>query len=360
MSDICYVSKLFTKNDINSIYVKNISYSPISGSSYLKSDDIDISELNIKNNDELVYNVIGFYNDFTDKLFKVYEPKESIQKIIEINLEEKVKLKLDDKNIFKFKYDNFINEKQFLYFYFNNAIYLNIYLTELNGESKEITYSPYYDNLDAYIINSGIYYLEFYPSYYQEYKNEGSFMAILYGLIDIIDLSKNSYTNRKKIRIDDFAIPDFVNRYYIVTNLTENKKVIFTYESNENSYYKENPFIVCNNNTNVCNENIESYYFEKGNKYTIFINFIGAYPSYGNYYYYYPIFKFYDEANSSKANIDSDSNSSVFIICGCAFGLIIFLIVLFIIIRYFKNKYQSNYFIMKTNAISNENLLSYM
>ena len=199
MSDICYVSKLFTKNDINSIYVKNISYSPISGSSYLKSDDIDISELNIKNNDELVYNVIGFYNDFTDKLFKVYEPKESIQKIIEINLEEKVKLKLDDKNIFKFKYDNFINEKQFLYFYFNNAIYLNIYLTELNGESKEITYSPYYDNLDAYIINSGIYYLEFYPSYYQEYKNEGSFMAILYGLIDIIDLSKNSYTNKKKL-----------------------------------------------------------------------------------------------------------------------------------------------------------------
>ena len=199
MSDICYVSKLFTKNDINSIYVKNISYSPISGSSYLKSDDIDISELNIKNNDELVYNVIGFYNDFTDKLFKVYEPKESIQKIIEINLEEKVKLKLDDKNIFKFKYDNFINEKQFLYFYFNNAIYLNIYLTELNGESKEITYSPYYDNLDAYIINSGIYYLEFYPSYYQEYKNEGSFMAISYGLIDIIDLSKNSYTNKKKL-----------------------------------------------------------------------------------------------------------------------------------------------------------------
>ena len=298
MSDICYVSKLFTKNDINSIYVKNISYSPISGSSYLKSDDIDISELNIKNNDELVYNVIGFYNDFTDKLFKVYEPKESIQKIIEINLEEKVKLKLDDKNIFKFKYDNFINEKQFLYFYFNNAIYLNIYLTELNGESKEIRrYSPSYSNLDAYLTNSGIYYLEYYP-FNEEYKNEGSFIVLLYGLIDIIDFSKNSYTNKKSIRIDNFFVPDFVNRYYIVTNLTENKKVIFTYESEKNSYKIENPFIVCNNNTNVCNENIQSYYFEKGNDYTIIIRFIGVYPVNGNYYYYYPIFKFYDESYS--------------------------------------------------------------
>lgn len=92
--DICYVSKLFTNNDFNSIFVKNINTTPIINSTYLKSEDIDISKLNINNYDELVYNVIGFYSDFSDRFFRVYEPKESIQKIIEFNLEENVKFKI--------------------------------------------------------------------------------------------------------------------------------------------------------------------------------------------------------------------------------------------------------------------------
>ena len=350
-SDICYISKLFINNDFNSIYVKNINTTPIINSSYLKSEDIDISQLNIKNKDELIYNIIGLYSDFSDKLLKVYEPKESIQKVIEINLEEKVKFKLNDKNIFKFKYNHYGDKKRLIYIYLNNAIYIDIYLTELNGESKGIDYSPYFYNSEIYLTNSGIYYLEFYPYYYQEYKNEGSLFVFLCGLIDIIDLSKNCYSNKKSIRIDDISVPDFVNKYYIVTNLTESKKIIFTYESDENPYYIDNPFIVCNNITNVCNDNVKSYYFEEGNTYTIFINFIGVSPRNGNYYYCYPKFKFYDESYS-------DSNSLVYIICGCAFGFIIILIALFLIIRYYKKKNLSTDFIKETKTLNNENLLS--
>ena len=350
-SDIFYISKLFINNDFNSIYVKNISTSPISDSGYLKSEDIDISKLNINNNDELIFNIIGFYNDFSNKFPKLYESKESIQRVLELNLEEYVNFKLEDKNIFKFEYKNLRVGKQILYFYFNNALYLHIYLTELNGESKEIFYSRYYNNID-YLINSGIYYLEFYPLYVgTEYKNEGSFIVILSGLIDIIDFSKNSYSNKKSIKLDNSADIENANKYYIVKNLKENKKVIFTYKSEASTYLSEGPFIICNNNSNICNDNVESYNFEKGNEYTIFINFIVIYPKYGNYYYYYPTFKFYSESNS-------DSNSLIYIICGCAFGFIIILIVLFLIIRYFKKKKQKTDFIKETKTLNNENLLS--
>ena len=344
--------------------MKNISSSPISNSYYyLKSEDIDISKLNINNNDELIFNIIGFYNDFSDKFPKLYQPKESTQKIIEFNLEEYVNFKLDDKNVYKFEFKNFSVGKQFLYFYFNNAMDLYIYLTELNGESKRINYYRYFNNFDAFLTNSGIYYLEFYQIYDEtEYKNEDSFIVILLGLIDIIDFSKNSYTNKKSIKLDNSANIDNVNKYYMVKNLKENKKVIFTYKIEANSY-SESPFTICNNNTNICNDNVVSYYFEKGNEYTIFINFIEVYPKYGNFYYYYPIFEFYcdsSESNESSESSESssDSNSLVYIICGCAFGFIVILIVLFLIIRYFKKKNQSTDFIKETNTLNNENLLS--
>ena len=356
-SDICYVSKFFINNDYNSIYVKNISSSPISNSYYyLKSEDIDISKLNINNNDELIFNIIGFYNDFSDKFPKLYQPKESTQKIIEFNLEEYVNFKLDDKNVYKFEFKNFSVGKQFLYFYFNNAIYLDIYLTELNGESIEINYYNYNNNFDACLTNSGIFYLEFYiENYITEYKNEGSFIVILSGLIDVIDFSKNNYTNKKSIKLDYFSFrrrnANKYYKYYIVKNLKENKKVIFTYEVETSYQSSENPFTICNNNTNICNNNVSSYYFKKGNDYTIFIKFIEINQMYSYFYYYYPIFEFHSESSS-------DSNSLVYIICGCAFGFIIILIVLFLIIRYFKKKNQSTDFIKETKTLNKENLLS--
>ena len=141
--------------------MKNISTSPIPFSNYyLKSGDIDISNLNINNNEELIFNVIGFYNDFSDKLPKLYKPKESIQRVVEFNLEENVYFKFEDNNIFKFEYKHSNNEKQFLLFWFNNTEYLEVYLTELNGDSKEFQLHWLlisFNEENAYLTNSGIY-----------------------------------------------------------------------------------------------------------------------------------------------------------------------------------------------------------
>jgi len=81
--------------------------------------------------------------------------------------------------------------------------------------------------------------------------------------------------------------------YYIVTNLKKDKQFNFTFEEKSIVGKRENPFIICNNNTDECIKNVISFNFRKGINYTIYIYYLLGI-SISDSYYYYPKFKFYD------------------------------------------------------------------
>jgi len=367
-SNKCYISKLFINNNFNSILVKRI-YKKCKDNSHYILDNIDISELNLDNNEKLVVTVISKNDHFSNDLFKFYWPKEINKTIIkEIRLEEKTHFNLENNSIFQFEYNhNLNNKKQKLSLFFNKLFFLEIILTH-NDEIKKEYYS---NNADFSFIltDSGKYYLEIYKAF-NSFVNttEGTFIAILTErLIDTIDLSKKEYKNDKMIKLPREASPN----YYIITNLKKDKQFNFTFEANNIVGKRENPFIICNNNTDECIKNVISYNFTKGINYTIYIYYLLGI-SISESYYYYPKFKFYD-INRLDDDVDEDERvvidgqkkednklntniktTTLAIINDTSIGGSIILLILFFIIIYFKNKNQNiNY----DNDINNENLL---
>ena len=351
LSDYCFMAKLFINNDFNSIFIKNIYEGPTTDSPDLIGVDLDIDELNIMNKNEIIINVVAFLGDFSGKIFRLYEPKETIQNIKEINFEEEVKYSFKNKSIFKFEFNNsFGDEHLKIYFSFKYIYYINIYLTQLNGDIKKIDYNFNKDNVFGYLTKYGIYYLELHSSF-EEYTEDSFIIILPERLIDIIDLNKEYYENNRSFIVYNY-IYGYYN-YYLVNDLKKNKKIKFTYNSKDTSD-KKSPFIVCNNKTNNCKENVDSYYFEKGNNYTIFINFIKFTQGVRNYYYY-PTYKFYSISDDKSSN--DPSSSSTPLILGIIFGLIIILIALFYILRFFKKQKQNTDYIKETGNLNNENLL---
>ena len=345
------MAKLFINNDFNSIFIKNIYEGPTTDSPDLIGVDLDIDELNIMNKNEIIINVVAFLGDFSGKIFRLYEPKETIQNIKEINFEEEVKYSFKNKSIFKFEFNNsFADEHLKIYFSFKYIYYINIYLTQLNGDIKKIDYNFNKDNVFGYLTKYGIYYLELHSSF-EEYTEDSFIIILPERLIDIIDLNKEYYENNRSFIVYNY-IYGYYN-YYLVNDLKKNKKIKFTYNSKDTSD-KKSPFIVCNNKTNNCKENVDSYYFEKGNNYTIFINFIKFTQGVRNYYYY-PTYKFYSISDDKSSN--DPSSSSTPLILGIIFGLIIILIALFFILRFFKKQKQNTDYIKETGNLNNENLL---
>ena len=361
-SNKCYLSKLFINDDFNSIFVKQIYKKPKNNSNYIL-DNIEISKLNLENNAKLVVTVISLFKDFSREPFKFYQVKEINKTIIkEIRLEEETYFNIENNSIFQFEYNHNSNyRKQKLSLFFNVYIYLEIILTH----KDEIKRKPYLHNNDCDFIltDSGKYYLEIYIGFNSFVNNsEGTFTAVLTDrLIDTIDLSKKEYKNDKMIKLPREASPN----YYIITNLKKDKEFNFTFESKGILRERENPFIICNNNTGECTRNIISFNFTKGINYTIYIYYLFEIKEVGNYYYYYPPFRFYDcnRVNDDEEEIDDGNkkkNSSITtlnIINASSIGGSIIIIILFFIIKYFKNKNQNINFDKETNDISNENLL---
>ena len=351
-SDVCYISKLFIKNDFNSILVKNIYKQHNDNNDYI-SDNIDISKLNVTNTTELVVTVIS--NDIPGNLFRFYEPKEPRTGVKKIQLEENINFNLENEFIFSFEYTHLIDREQTLSLYFNGVFSIKIFLT-YNDNIKRVFNNDYNGIINFTLTNSGIYYLEIYENVNsQYYKRNGTFLPILINrLIDIIDFSKKEYKNNKIIKLKSKIGPN----YYIITNLKKDVKVEFTFEIENLNISQENPFVVCNNNTDECIDNVTSYDFIKGNNYTIFINYILI-----SYSYYYPSFSFKGYNSKDNDNKDDDNDDGlntttlIAIICGSIFGFIILIIVLFFIIRHCKKKNQNIDFSKETQEISNENLL---
>ena len=210
--------------------------------------------------------------------------------------------------------------------------------------------------------DSGKYYLEIYKSFNSIIDTkEGTFILLLTErLIDIIDLSEKEYKNDKMIKLPRKPNPN----YYIVNNLKKDKQFNFTFEKKGINYGRENPFIICNNNTDECIENVTSYNFTKGNNYTIYINYLSAIDQDGRYYYY-PSFRLYndnrdddDEGDGgNKKEEDGLEVTTLVIIAASIAGFIILLILLFFIVRCFKKKSHNISFEKETYDINNENLL---
>ena len=360
-SNKCYISKLFINDDFNSILVKKI-YKIYKGDTKYILDNIDISELNLDNNAELVVTVISSFIDFSNTPFKFYSPKEINKTIIkEIHFEEETYFNLENNSIFQFEYNhNLSDREQKLSIFFNGYFLLDIILTHKDEIKRD--YYNYNTDFDFILTDSGKYYLEIYKSFnsYIDTK-EGTFILLLTErLIDIIDLSEKEYKNDKMIKLPRKPNPN----YYIVNNLKKDKQFNFTFEKKGINYERENPFIICNNNTDECIENVTSYNFTKGNNYTIYINYLSAIDQDGQYYYY-PSFRLYndnrdddDEGDGGNKKEEDGLERTTLVIIGASIaGFIILLILLFFIVRCFKKKSHNISFEKETNDITNENLL---
>ena len=120
-------------------------------------------------------------------------------------------------------------------------------------------------------------------------------------IFDNIDLNEKMYYN--KITISSKT--KFEPNKYIVKNLKEDKNVYFTYQIEDGRYYKfRNPFVICYNNS-ICDSNITLYKFEKGQEYTIYINYTTEIDrkSHQELLFYYPAFIFFPILNDTIEDI---------------------------------------------------------
>ena len=210
------------------------------------------------------------------------------------------------------------------------------------------------------LTNSGKYFLEMYNTYssYTDTK-EGTFVALLTDrLIDIIDLSQKEYKNDKIYKIPMEVEPN----YYLVYNLTKNKTVEFTFEVEGRLVRRENPFIVCNNNTNECIENVKSYNFIEGYNYTIYIYYLLV-MSQNRGDYCYPSYKIYSfkdgkgKGGNRENNDGLDSTTLIVIISASIVGCIILVIIIIFIMKFIRNKKENIDFKGDTTELSNVNLI---
>ena len=358
-SDKCHVAKLLINNDPNSVIVKTL-YINRNNDFPFSYDNIDITPLNLNDNKELVSMVIPFVDGVYLNSFSFeYQPKE-LSKIKDIKLEEEVNFDFEQKLVYKFEYNHKGDKNQKLSLIFGDDPYCDIYLTNEKGDAKAIFVNGKRDDAYFELSESGKYYLELFSI--NDYSQSGTFILDLPDkLIDIIDFSEKIYRNDKGIVVER----PLDGKYYIVDNLQKDITIQFNYEKykKKSQYlqaYEENPFVVCNNNTNKCENNVIKYLFKKGNKYTIFINYIYTLED-GYGFYYYPPFNFevLNENGDKDDDDDDDDGSSSKVVIGVIFGIIAgcsLILAIFFIIKHNRRKNSIDY-IMDTKQLNNAQIL---
>ena len=280
--DPCYLANLMITNSdkiilrtINhfSYNIDDIDYYDYysNRNNYYISADIDISKLNVNENEELVANVIC--SDITNGEFLYFsnpiEFKVKINKkeAVEFNIGDIVKYNLDDTYYFKFAakpstlFLSFINGHSYVDF---------IILT--SPDSKKHFYDTYDDPLKIDLTEDGVYYLEFCTnSNYHENLEDPKFTTLYEGqMIENIDLTKRIYSSNIEL---EYRGKKPKPNYYKVENLKEDKYVIFRYNSHYRFY--DNLFEIVNENLGNRTTNINSFLFLKNYNYTIYVYFIG-------------------------------------------------------------------------------------
>ena len=227
------------------------------------------------------------------KEFKI-ERKEAI----EIKMNEEIIFD-NDKKFFKFEYINDTDEEQTLYLSFNSEEDFDIIL--YLPESDKIERIPYYDrwarwdNGYSFILtNQGIYYIEF-DGRIDSDKSVNTFSIFISGkILDTIDLNQKMYYKNLKFETSYKLNPSLIK----VNNLIDDRYVFFTYKILD-SYYDathfNNPYTICNDNTEECSYDVKTYKFLKNNNYTIYLSFVSEINNSEKYYFpsyiFFPIFE---------------------------------------------------------------------
>ena len=315
-SDPCYLSKLLTQESKGSYITKSFY-----DDSDVVINNIDISELNKEQNSKLVINLFS-YNSFAKKIYDYYKTLEfslGNKESIEFNFGDEVSFDFEEKKLFHFKYEYKSDTTQDIYLYINTIVLLPFQLFFTDSDGKNTTkYDISINNklLKIVLSNPGTYYLEFYSK--NSLSKGGNFTTFLQdSIIDTIDLSQKLYYSNFETRI--FGDRNLLPNMYKVKNIKKDIFVYFTFSiKNQNINDFNNPFKICNDNTDECEENVDLYKFLKGNEYTIYINFIRNnnfnilnifyYPSYS----FFPIFD--DTIEEKKEGFYSVEEPKIFYI----------------------------------------------
>ena len=301
-SDFCYVAKLMTNNS-ESIIIKTIYEHP---DETLFSFDMDISQLKPNKNEIFVMTLID-ESLFTEEIINYYQPVEFELKpkvAKEIKLGEKVEFDFEDRNYFKFEYENEDDIDKILLFSSESKNHIYLFLYEPDSNKKQ---TSKYDNrkneeISFKLSKSGIYYFEICLEYNMNMKSNDSFILFLPGrIIDIIDLNQKLYYKNMKLETNIQCNASKIKVY----NLTEDKYILFYYKViDQNSKTFSNPFKICEDNNDIinCTKEILLYKFTKGKNYTIYIDFVKGSGSSSKIYYFpsYLFFPIYEDIIEEK------------------------------------------------------------
>ena len=292
-SNPCHLGKLLTHNSENIIVKSFFHYSDTTKLTKI----IDVADLISGITNELVISVVSnnmnyspFLTFYTAKEYQY----EIYEEILTFNFGEKTKFDFDKKSIFKFDYTIKSNNDK-LKLQIEAKIGINIGFSD--GNNKETyKYLPEEKLLKIPLSKSGKFYLSFSKLNEDEDDNDLSFIADIENkLIEVIDLSKDKYYNKEQIKEKIKNDPNFYN----VQNLKEDKLVIFNYQiiSSEGEEINYNPFKICNDITEDCEEDKITYKFLKQYNYTIYIKYVYYEDSFEKTYYYpaYVITPFNDD-----------------------------------------------------------------
>ena len=283
-SNKCYLLKLMTQNS-NSIIIKTI----FENTKYpVIITDIEISRLNIYNNEELILTIISqsFRQDSnsfrelefgTPNIFRINIQKEAIETLPE----KYYYFDSEKKNFFKIEYNHERETDQMIIFHLSmKSNYLFIF-SEYN--QTDIIINENAEEISFPLKKSGIFYIEFYPIN-GNFENENFVYYFTGKLIGIIDLTEKYYYRKSSVFFNTALNPEI----YKINNLKNDVNVFFAYKAlNETNFNYNNPFKICDNQK--CEDNIIIYKFIKGNNYTIYINSIGFSNFYYPSYYFFPI-----------------------------------------------------------------------
>ena len=292
-ADECYLAEIMTHNSTSESFIVKKIFLRYEVSSTTVFDEINVSKFNINSGTELVVNVIC-YGAFRKKKLIFYKPK-TVKYIepLEIGFNKNIEFDYENMAYFSFEYKEIYDTPQILYLCFKTEDRFQFQFYGPNFEQNGEVYHR--DTQYQYQLSTpGKYYIKIIPDNYYSSSRKNSFILIMPSQpIDTIDLTKEYYMNSISI-ITSIQIGPLMIR---VKNIQKDTNIIFDYFI-ENNYYSsgdyKNPFVVCEDDKNICKNNTISFKFLRQHNYSIYINSLKIYPYYSEYffpsYYFFSVF----------------------------------------------------------------------
>ena len=182
-SNPCYIANLMTHASVGVIVKSFFEESKLT----LLSKIIDINELDLKDNNKFIINIISNNLHSNKEFLTFYKPKEfSINQVkyLSLNLEEKIKFDFNDKSIYKYEYINKDNSTEYLIFNFES----DIDFTLLFANGSKIEEKPFYETknniIEINMTKPGVYYFQFCGQNSNEKQDNTYFIAHIGRIIE--------------------------------------------------------------------------------------------------------------------------------------------------------------------------------